>query len=84
MMMKSDILYSYVAYCRCMCMFYILYINDCYYEMDVLSDLQCMINYFIIVLPCIVSDTLYVAYHRCTHIVTCQPFGSLKFMNPVS
>jgi hypothetical protein len=48
-----------------MCMFYIWYINDCYCEMDVQSELHCMINYFIIVLPCIVSDTLYVAYHSC-------------------
>jgi hypothetical protein len=57
---KSDILH--VAYCR---LFYIWYINDCYCEMDVQSKLHCMINYIIIVLPCKVSDTLYVAYHRC-------------------
>jgi hypothetical protein len=60
---KSDILY--VAYCRCMCMFYVWYINDCYCEMDVQMELHCMISYFIIMLPCIMSDTLYVAYHSC-------------------
>jgi hypothetical protein len=56
-----------------MCMFYILYINDSYCEMDVQSDLHCMINYFtcIIVLLCIVSETLCVCMWPIIGVYVC-------------
>jgi hypothetical protein len=63
-MMISVIYYMWPIVDVCAC--FIWYINDCYCEMDVQSELHCMISCFIIVLLCNMSDTLYVAF-----IATC-------------